>query len=28
MTGQLGRVAPALPHDRLLAAIRRYRRID
>jgi D-aminopeptidase len=28
MTGQLGRVAPALPHDRLLAAMRRYRRID
>jgi D-aminopeptidase len=28
MTGQLGRVAPALPHDRLIAAMRRYRRID
>ena len=28
MTGQRGRVAPALPHDRLLAAMRRYRRID
>ena len=28
MTGQLGRVAPALPHDRLLAAMQRYRRLE
>ncbi len=28
MTGQLGRVAPALPHDLLVAAMRRFRRID
>jgi len=27
MTGQLGRVVPAPPHDRLIAAMRRYRRL-
>jgi D-aminopeptidase len=28
ITGQRGRVAPALPHDLLQAAMRRWRRLD